>query len=99
LKVIIPTAGPGIVTGLMLAIGRASGETAPLLFTALGNTFISTKLNGPMSALPLIIYQGATSAFTAFNQRAWGAALTLIVLVLVFTLGGRALANRRARSA
>ena len=93
-SVVLPTAASGLVTGIMLAIARASGETAPLLFTALGNQFVSTKLSKPISALPLEIFRGATTAFGPAQERAWGAALTLIVLVLVLTLGARALATR-----
>jgi phosphate transport system permease protein len=95
LKVVLPTAAGGIVTGSMLAVGRAAGETAPLLFTALGNQFVSAKLNRPMSALPLEIFRGATSAFAASQERAWASALTLIVLILILTLGGRAIVARR----
>jgi len=83
----------------MLAVARAAGETAPLLFTALGNQFVSTKLGRPMSALPLEIFRGATSAFAASQERAWAAALTLITFVLLLSLGSRVIvARREARS-
>ena len=98
-KVVLPSAASGLVTGTMLAVARVAGETAPLLFTALGNQFVTTNINAPMSALPLEIFRGATSAFAASIQRAWAAALTLLVLVLLLSLGGRWLAARReARS-
>ena len=96
LKVVLPTAASGIATGVMLGVARAAGETAPLLFTALGNQFVSTRLDQPMSALPLEIFRGATTAYGSAQERAWAAALTLIGLVLALTLGGRALVARRA---
>lgn len=94
-KVVLPSAASGLVTGTMLAVARVAGETAPLLFTTLGNQFVTTNLNAPMSALPLEIFRGATSAFEAAIQRAWASALTLLVLVLLLSLGGRWLAARR----
>jgi phosphate transport system permease protein len=94
-KVVLPAAAGGLVTGTMLAVARVAGETAPLLFTALGNQFVTTNVNAPMSALPLEIFRGATSAFAASIQRAWASALTLLVFVLLMSLGGRWLAARR----
>lgn len=99
LKVVLPSAAGGLVTGIMLSLARASGETAPLLFTALGNQFVSHSLNKPISALPLEIFRGATSAFAASQERAWASALTLIVLVLLLALGSRALVGRRRGAA
>jgi phosphate transport system permease protein len=101
-SVFIPTALSGIFTGLLLAVSRAVGETAPLLFTALGNNFFTTDTNEPMQALPLLIYRNAlNSAFPAARDRAMGAALTLVVIVLAFNLLGRWIVARRtpARSA
>jgi phosphate transport system permease protein len=80
----------------MLAVARAAGETAPLLFTALGSAFISTKLTQPMSALPLEIFFGAQSPYPEQIQRAWAAALTLIFLVLALTLVARFVTARRS---
>jgi phosphate transport system permease protein len=80
----------------MLAIARAAGETAPLLFTALGSEYISFKITQPMSALPLEIYSGATSPYAEQVQRAWAAALTLIALVLALTLVARLVTARRS---
>jgi len=94
-KVVLPSAAGGLITGTMLGVARAAGETAPLLFTALGNQFVSARLDRPISALPLEIFRGATTAFNASNERAWAAALTLIALVLLLTLGSRALVRRR----
>lgn len=102
LSVFIPTALSGIFTGLLLAVSRAVGETAPLIFTSLGNNFFSTDMSEPMQALPLLIYRNAlNSAFPAARDRAMGAALTLVVIVLTFNLLGRWLVARRglARSA
>jgi phosphate transport system permease protein len=97
LSVFIPTALSGIFTGLLLAVSRAVGETAPLIFTSLGNNFFSTDMNEPMQALPLLIYRNAlNSAFPAARERAMGAALTLVVIVLAFNLLGRWLVARRS---
>jgi phosphate transport system permease protein len=96
LSVFIPTALSGIFTGLLLAVSRAVGETAPLLFTSLGNNFFSTDLNEPMQGMPLLIYRNAlNSAFPAARDRAMGAALTLLAIVLLFNLLGRWLVARR----
>ena len=93
--VYIPTVASGIMTGIVLAVSRAVGETAPLLFTALGSNFVVTDLNSPMSALPLYMFQNALNiGFPAARARAWAAALTLVALVLIFNLLGRWLASR-----
>jgi phosphate transport system permease protein len=99
LSIYIPTALSGIFTGLLLAVSRAIGETAPLLFTALGNNFFTTDMNEPMQGLPLLIYRNAlNSAFPAARDRAMGAALTLVMIVLAFNLLGRWLVARRQPS-
>jgi phosphate transport system permease protein len=95
LKVVLPSAAAGLTTGSMLAVARAAGETAPLLFTALGSEYISFKITQPMSALPLEIFSGATSPYAEQVQRAWAAALTLIALVLALTLVARFVTARR----
>jgi phosphate transport system permease protein len=83
LSVVIPTGLSGILTGLMLAIARAMGETAPLLFTALGSRLVNVGDFGrPMDALPIFIYVNARQPYEALNQQAWGAALLLLVFVL-----------------
>ena len=90
LSIFLPTAFSGIFTGMLLAVSRAIGETAPLLFTSLGNNFFSLDMNEPMQGLPLLIYRNAlNSAFPAAEARAFGAALTLVVMVLLFNLAGR----------
>jgi phosphate transport system permease protein len=97
LAVFIPTALSGIITGILLAVSRAIGETAPLIFTALGNNFFTLDMNEPIQAMPLLIYRNAlNSAFPAARDRAMGTALVLVVLVLGFNLLGRWIA-RRAR--
>ena len=72
----------GIITGVLLAIARISGETAPLLFTALSNQFMSLNMNGPMANLPVVIYQYAASPFKDWNNLAWAGATLITLLVL-----------------
>jgi phosphate transport system permease protein len=83
LSITVRTASPGIITGCMLAFSRVAGETAPLLFTALNNSFWSTSLNRPISALPLQIYVFAQSPYDDWHRMAWGGALVLIVLIVL----------------
>jgi len=82
-SVSLKTASPGIITGCMLAFARVAGETAPLLFTALGNQFWSFKLSEPIAALPLQIYAYALSPYDEFHRLAWAGSLVLIVLIMV----------------
>ena len=94
-KVILPAALPGISTGVMLAVARAAGETAPLILTALGSLQLTAKLwDSPISALPLQIFTGARSPFDAAQGRAWAGALELILIVLVFTVLARVISSR-----
>lgn len=90
----LPAALPGVITGALLAMSRAAGETAPLLFTALGNNQWSTGLNEPVSALTLQVYFGAQSAYEVQKQQAWGGALVLVALVLITSILSR-FATRR----
>lgn len=83
----------GIVTGVMLAVARIAGETAPLLFTALNNQFWSTDLNGPMANLPVVIFQFAMSPYADWQQLAWGGALLITITVLLINIGARTLAT------
>ncbi|MDQ6724865.1 MAG: phosphate ABC transporter permease PstA [Actinomycetota bacterium] len=97
LRVVLPTASAGITTGVMLAIARVTGETAPLLLTAFGFDSIHTDpFHGPQSSLPLYVFSQAGSAFTTAINRAWAGALTLIVVVLLLTVAAR-LVTRRNR--
>ena len=94
LSVVVRTTLPGIMTGALLAIARIAGETAPLLFTALGSQYLSFDLNQPMAALPLTVFNYATGPYEEWHQYAWAAALVLILVVLILSLGAR-LAIRR----
>jgi phosphate transport system permease protein len=93
-RVVLPTALPGLITGSLLAVARGMGETAPLLFTAFGTFVLTGNLNGQMNALPLQIFSDITSPRDVVVQRAWGAALTLVALVLILNLIARAVARR-----
>jgi phosphate transport system permease protein len=93
-RIVLPTALPGLVTGSLLAIARAAGETAPLLFTAFAVNATSFKLGGPMNSLPLQIWNDVRQAQDRLVERAWGSALALIVLILLLTLPARILSRR-----
>lgn len=82
-QVVLPAASSGIVTASMLAVARASGETAPLLFTALGNRFWSLKLDEPMATLPVFIFDYARAPYDDWNRQAWTGALVLVLLVTI----------------
>jgi phosphate transport system permease protein len=97
-RIVLPTAIPGMVTGVLLAIARAAGETAPLLFTVGGANKTTLSLGAQVNALPLQIYNDIISPTTAVINRAWGAALALVVMILVLNLIAR-LASRRSRLA
>jgi phosphate transport system permease protein len=90
-SVLYPAARSGIVTGLLLAIARISGETAPLLFTALNNQFWSTDLNAPMANLPMVIFQFALSPYKNWQDLAWAGALIITVTILVLSISARVL--------
>ena len=83
LSITLRTASPGVITGCMLAFARVAGETAPLLFTALGNQFSSANLNEPIAALPLQIYVYAVSPYDEWHRLAWAGALVLILLIVI----------------
>jgi phosphate transport system permease protein len=84
--IILRTAWKGIATGILLGLSRAAGETAPLLFTALGNRFWSTKIMQPIASLTVYIYDYAKAPFTDWNNQAWTAALVLILLISILSL-------------
>jgi len=89
LRVVLRTALPGIATGLMLAVARAAGETAPLLFTAFNNRFWSASLDKPMASLPVQIFTYAVSPYDDWHRQAWAAALVLVAAVLVLNVAAR----------
>jgi len=93
-SVIYPAARSGIVTGLLLAIARISGETAPLLFTALNNQFWSTNLNAPMANLPVVIFQFALSPYPNWQQLAWSGALLITLSILILSITARLVVAR-----
>ena len=93
-SVIYPAARSGIVTGLLLAVARISGETAPLLFTALNNQFWSTNLNAPMANLPVVIFQFALSPYPNWQQLAWSGALLITLSILVLSITARVVVSR-----
>jgi phosphate transport system permease protein len=97
LRIVLPTAGAGILTAVMLAVARGLGETAPVLVTALGSDYMSKSLFVPTDAVPLRIYKYARQPVEALQAQAWTAALALLVVVLVLSIGARSLAARRQR--
>ena len=89
LSVTLRSVKAGVVTGVLLAIARVTGETAPLLFTALNNQFFSTDMSEPMGNLPVVIFQFAMSPYDNWNSLAWGGALLIALLVLAMNIGAR----------
>jgi phosphate transport system permease protein len=98
-SVVLRAGLPGILTGVMLAVARAAGETAPLLFTALGSRLVNVgDLGQPMDALPLFIYANARQPYPVLNQQAWGAAFLLLLFVLTVNVLVRARSWGRRRA-
>jgi phosphate transport system permease protein len=93
-SVVLPTALPGMVTGVLLAVARAAGETAPLLFTAASTLKTNTDLGQFMNSLPVQIYNDVTSPTTSLVERAWGAALALVTIILLLNVFARLIARR-----
>jgi phosphate transport system permease protein len=89
LMVVVRATLPGIITGTLLAVARIAGETAPLLFTALGSQFFSLDPSRPMAALPLTVFVYATGPYAEWHRMAWAAALVLILVVLVLSIAAR----------
>ncbi|TNF58921.1 MAG: ABC transporter permease subunit, partial [Burkholderiales bacterium] len=96
--VTLRAAKAGVITGLLLAIARISGETAPLLFTALNNQFYTTDMSGPMANLPVWIFQMAMSPFDNWIRLAWGGALLITLTVLVLNIIARVLFREKVRA-
>jgi phosphate transport system permease protein len=99
LQLIVPAAAPGVITGALLAVARAAGETAPLLFTAFGNNLLKLDPTQAMSALPLIVFRDALTPYKELQDQAWGAALVLVTMVLVINLASRWVLRRQIRLA
>jgi len=93
--VIVPAASGGIITGMLLALARVAGETAPLIFTALGNQYWSPGWGQPISALPLIVYNYAISPYDDWHRQAWASGLVLLSLVLLANIGCRLVISRK----
>ena len=94
MKVIVPCGFSGILSGAMLGIARIAGETAPLLFTAFGNPYISTHLLKPMQSLPLLIFNYATSPYEEWHGLAWGASLILLLWVLILNISTKLITKK-----
>ncbi|HEY3739508.1 MAG TPA: phosphate ABC transporter permease PstA, partial [Bryobacteraceae bacterium] len=97
MKVVVPAARRGILTGIILGVARIAGETAPLLFTALSNEFWPKGLNQPTASLPYFIYTRAISAYDDWHRQAWAAGLVLLIFVLTANIGARMVVARSAR--
>ncbi len=95
--VVLPAALPGILTGVILALARTAGETAPLVFTALNNQFWSTSLSKPMASLTVQVYYYAGTAYDDLHRQAWAGALVLVMIVLVCSLMARFATRRLER--
>jgi len=98
LKVVLLAAKGGIVTGVLLAVARIAGETAPLLLTALGNRFWSTRLDQPIASLPVQIFTYAIAPYDDWHAQAWAGALVLVAMVMVFSLAARWATRGRFRA-
>jgi phosphate transport system permease protein len=92
--VIVPAAYRGILTAVLLAFARVAGETAPLLFTALGNSYWSHGFSEPTASLPVTIYNYALSPYDDWHRQAWAAGLVLLALILVINIVARAILSR-----
>jgi phosphate transport system permease protein len=99
LQLILPAAAAGVTTGALLAVARAAGETAPLLFTAFGNPLFNVDPTQATSALPLVVFRDALTPYKELQDQAWGAALVLVALVLIINLTSRWVLRRQIRLA
>jgi phosphate transport system permease protein len=94
LRVIVPCGFSGILSGIMISVARIAGETAPLLFTAFGNPYVTTHLLKPMQSLPLLIFNYATSPYDEWHDLAWGASLILLIWVLILNISTKLITNK-----
>ena len=97
MQIVLPAAASGVITGIMLAVARVSGETAALLFTAFNNRFLSTSLDQPMSSVPVQVYTYAIAPYHEWHDQAWAGALVLVTLVAVFSASVRIVTRNRHR--
>jgi phosphate transport system permease protein len=97
--VVLPAAAPGIITGVVLALARIAGETAPLLFTALGNQYFTTSLTQPIASLTVQVYAYAISPYEDWHRQAWAGALVLVSIVLLCSIFARVATHRLERMA
>jgi phosphate transport system permease protein len=95
--VVLPAALPGIITGVILALARIAGETAPLLFTSFSNRFFTTKLGEPIASLTVMVYTYAISPYPDWHQQAWAGALVLVLIVLLCSILARVATRRLER--
>ncbi len=96
-SVMVPAALPGIMTGILVALARIAGETAPLLFTAFNNRFFSTRLDQPIASLPVQVYTYAVSPYDDWHRQAWAGALVLVAFVFTFSVLARVVTRRLER--
>jgi len=94
MRIIIPCGFSGILSGIMLAVARVAGETAPLLFTAFGNPYLSTNVLKPMQSLPLLIFNYATSPYDEWHDLAWGASTILLIWVLLLNISTKLITKK-----
>jgi phosphate transport system permease protein len=94
LRVIVPAGLSGIITGILIAISRIAGETAPLLFTAFGNPFMNLNVTKPVNTIPLVVFNYSTSPYEQWHKIAWAAALVLIAIVFVFNFLARIISKK-----
>lgn len=94
MRIIVPCGFSGILSGIMLAVARVAGETAPLLFTAFGNPYLSTNLLKPMQSLPLLIFNYATSPYDEWHDLAWGASTILLIWVLLLNISTKLITRK-----
>jgi len=96
-SVMVPAALPGIMTGILVALARISGETAPLLFTSFNNRFFSLRLDQPISSLTVQVYTYAISPYDDWHRQAWAGALVLVTLIFIFSALARIVTRRLER--
>ncbi len=96
-SVMVPAALPGIITGILVALARIAGETAPLLFTAFNNRFLSTRIDQPISSLPVQIFTYAVSPYDDWHRQAWAGALVLVAFIFTFSVLARVVTRRLER--